>query len=121
MWEPINNPTPAQSSLGNDIEQVLSNFEQIFENVEPTAPSVENSFLPQNIETRTGENLVESAQENKVEESVQMGYKAIWAKIDNSRGERSVMKSSLGVAKSLLGLSRSGSIRNFLFNLAGPV
>ena len=31
------------------------------------------------------------------------------------------MKDSLGVAKSLLGMSRSGSIRNFLFCLAGPV
>lgn len=31
------------------------------------------------------------------------------------------MKSSLGVGKSLLGMSRSGSIRDFLFRLAGPI
>ena len=49
---------------------------------------------------------------------MQMGNKARWAKIGSSRGKRSIMKSSIGVAKSLLGMS--GSIKDFLFNLAGP-
>ena len=37
------------------------------------------------------------------------------------RGKRSVVKDSIGVAKSLLGMSRAGYMRKFLFSLAGPV
>ena len=36
------------------------------------------------------------------------------------RGKRAI-KETIGVAKSLLGMSRSGYIRKFLFSLAGPV
>ena len=134
LWEPVQQTTPGLGS----IEQVLGNFEQVFDQVENPAPGVEIPFLQQDTESRPEKSLIASAKENKPESSVQMDHKVRVAQIwpggpvgglplarrgqgPLSRGKRSVMKTSLGVAKSLLGMSRSGSIRDFLFSLAGPI
>ena len=46
LWEPVNQPTPGLGS----IEQVLGNFEQVFDQVENPAPGVEIPFLQQDTE-----------------------------------------------------------------------
>ena len=108
------------------------------------APGIDIPFLQHDGENITRK-VIASAQDNMPESSMQINHKVRVAKISPAqiwpggpvgglplarrgqgpigkiRGKRSVIKDSLGVAKSLLLMSRSGFIRNFLFSLAGPV